>query len=165
MNCQSGDVTTCQVGSRKLYCTLMREVRVKGQKLLLSVILYHYDKSFDLAERISGTPEGHSPHSETAALPVLKLYCLFITNLKSINIFTFLPKNVLILIIPPGLRVPVVQYFSSNLFFLNLSIETLFYTTSICLNRAKHLPKFLHIIPSCASDLPSGTFFCLKYIF
>lgn len=74
--------------------------------------------------------------------------------------------NAFILIIPFHLTrsgCPVFQFYFV-LFCFNLSIETLFYTTSICLNIAKYLPKFLHIIPSCTLDLPPGIFFCLKYI-
>lgn len=49
-------------------------------------------------------------------------------------------------------------------FFFNPSVKTSFYTISICLNTAKCLPKFLHTMPSCTSDLLSCIFFCLKFI-
>lgn len=53
----------------------------------------YYENSFDLTERVSGTPEGPGPYLETAALLVSKLYSLLLTNSKLINIFPFLSKK------------------------------------------------------------------------
>ena len=56
---------------------------------------------------------------------------------------------------PPSSRGLVAQHFNSVSFLLTPSTEASFYTTSICLDIAKYLPKVLPIIPSCTSNLPS----------
>lgn len=90
VNYQSDDNITCQVLSRKLLYTCER-IRVKRAN---NIIMCYFENSFDLTERVSGTPEGPGPYLETAALLVSKLYCLFLINPKLINIFTFLPKKI-----------------------------------------------------------------------